>query len=183
MDQEFARIFLNTHPNFFEEEVKNLEPEQRFEEMLLELADYEPEAYTLPLPENVAFGMYAGNRDKLLAAVAEVEDGWPEFFGEKARVYCAMVEDEIASFCLLEEFGCHMYKGRRQKFGGPGCVGTVPKYRRQGIGLALVAQVTQMLRDEGCDLSYIHYTAVARWYAKLGYHTVLRWNRDGILDE
>ena len=71
---------------------------------------------------------------------------------------------------------------RGLKIGGPGCVGTVPEYRRQGIGLRLVQLATGILKDQGYDLSYIHYTAVAPWYAKLGYQTVLKWNGRGFLD-
>ena len=36
-------------------------------------------------------------------------------------------------------------------------------------------------RDRGFDIAYIHYTHIDHWYAKLGYKTVLRWNRDGVL--
>ena len=34
---------------------------------------------------------------------------------------------------------------------------------------------------EGFDLSYIHYTHLEHWYAKLGYRTILRWDRQGIV--
>ena len=59
---------------------------------------------------------------------------------------------------------------------------TLPEYRRQGIGLKMVQNVTAILKAEGYDLSYIHFTGVGRWYEKLGYHTTLRWSRDGVVD-
>jgi hypothetical protein len=45
----------------------------------------------------------------------------------------------------------------------------------------MVKGVTQILKEEGYDLSYIHYTGVAPWYHKLGYRTVLKWNKSGVL--
>ena len=77
--------------------------------------------------------------------------------------------------------GEHELDGKLIKIGGPGCVGTVFGYRRQGIGLKMVQDVTRILKDEGYDISYIHYTGVAHWYAKLGYQSILKWDRHGIL--
>ena len=37
------------------------------------------------------------------------------------------------------------------------------------------------LKEEGYDYSYIHYTAVAPWYEKLGYETIIKWNAKGII--
>ena len=61
------------------------------------------------------------------------------------------------------------------------CVGTVPEYRRQGIGLKMVQNVTQILKEKGYALGYIHYTGVGHWYAKLGYQTLVKWNSGGII--
>ena len=40
---------------------------------------------------------------------------------------------------------------------------------------------TEILKNEGYDLSYIHYTGVADWYARLGYQSILQWTSQGIL--
>lgn len=98
------------------------------------------------------------------------------------KVYCAFLDGEIASFCIVEDLGLQECNGRTWKIGGPGCVGTVPRFRRRGIGIAMVRNVTRILREQGYDLSYIHYTGVAHWYAKLGYVTVLRWNCGGVIE-
>ena len=58
---------------------------------------------------------------------------------------------------------------------------TVPEYRNRGIGLTMVKNVTEILRTEGYDYSYIHYTGISGWYKKLGYKTVLKWNGKGII--
>ena len=101
------------------------------------------------------------------------------YYDGKHRVYCAFDGDRVASFCLLEDMGT--YRGLR--VAGPGCVGTLPEYRRRGIGLRMVQNATALLAAEGYDIGYIHYTGVGPWYARLGYRTVLRWNRDGVVDQ
>jgi len=83
----------------------------------------------------------------------------------------------VISFCLVDEFG--VYNGL--KVGGPGCVGTIPSCRKQGIGLMMIRNATEILQKEGYDISHIHYTGVAPWYAHLGYKTVLRWNGKGFI--
>lgn len=65
--------------------------------------------------------------------------------------------------------------------GGPGCVGTIPEYRRRGIGLEMIRRATEILRKDGYDLSWIHYTPLERWYSKLGYRAILRWNCRGFV--
>ena len=42
-----------------------------------------------------------------------------------------------------------------------------------GIGLAMVAHATQILNEAGCDKSFIHYTALDKWYGRLGYETCM----------
>ncbi|SDB65108.1 GNAT family N-acetyltransferase [Butyrivibrio sp. INlla16] len=85
--------------------------------------------------------------------------------------------DYVAAFCILSDFGTH----DNLKVGGPGCVGTIPKYRKKGIGLEMVRRATNILKKEKYDISWIHYTHIENWYKKLGYETVLKWNADGIV--
>ena len=96
---------------------------------------------------------------------------------------CALDGGRVVSFCLVGEFLTVERGGRTIRIGGPGCVGTVPDHRRRGIGLKLVENATLLLKQEGFDYSWIHYTGVAPWYRKLGYRPVLRWNRSGFLPE
>ena len=182
--QDAAQLLEDIHPGFFEQLAIQRIPEGRiFEEMLLSLRDFDADAFSLPVPENVSFGFYTGPRDALVKAVEQVGPGWVPLFTPEERVYCGMRGDEIASFCLVEDMGAHALNGRRVRVGGPGCVGTVPAFRRQGIGLRMVLDVTSILRREGYDISYIHFTGVAPWYAKLGYCTCLRWTGQGPLPE
>ena len=83
----------------------------------------------------------------------------------------------IVAFCSLTDMG--RFHGLH--IGGPGCVGTIPEFCGQGIGLEMVRLATETLRQDVFDLSWIHYTHLAHWYMKLGYQPVLQWNSNGIL--
>ena len=174
---DYKAIFGLMHPGFFEQEnIRSMPEDLIFEEMVTEL-DAGTHLPPIDCPREIVFGEYRGDPAQLKDAVASVSEHWLQFFGEDSRVYCALDGGRLASFCLLEDM-CR-YEGLR--IGGPGCVGTVPEYRRRGIGLEMVRRATETLRNEGYDLSWIHYTGVGHWYAKLGYRTVLRWNRKGFL--
>ena len=176
-------LFLAMHPDFFASgSIRALPENEIFEELALDLSAFDPAVYEKKLDPSVTFGFFQGGSTVLLRAVASVEPDWVPYFSAGHPAYCAFVEDEIASFCLISDFGVHSVDGRKIKIGGPGCVGTVPSYRRQGIGLTMVRNATGILKAQGDDYSYIHYTGVGPWYQKLGYRVCLRWNRNGILD-
>ena len=44
-----------------------------------------------------------------------------------------------------------------------------------------VRHMNRILGEEGYGLSYIHYTGAAPRHRRLGYRTVLKWNRHGVL--
>jgi GNAT superfamily N-acetyltransferase len=180
--KDYEALFREMHPGFFEKEhIRSMNEEWTYEEMILRLDEFDPDAYRKTFDSSVSFGIYHGGMNELYEAVEKVIPEWVPLYDEKSRVYCGFINGKIASFCMIEDMGEHTLDGRRVKIGGPGCVGTVPEYRKNGIGLMMVKDVTQILKDEGYDLSYIHYTGVAPWYQKLGYRTVLKWNRHGIL--
>lgn len=177
MNINYTDLFNALHPGFFQEErIRSLPPEEVFEEQILDLHTFSPDAVKIACPEHITFGMYHGDLPSLRQAVALVDEDWVQYFSQGDSVYCAMDGDKVISFCLLDEFG--EYQGLR--IAGPGCVGTVPSARGQGIGLKMVQNATQILKEQGFDFSYIHYTHVGRWYARLGYQTILRWSSQGI---
>lgn len=174
------KLFDSLYPDFFESEsVKSLPDDAVYEEMTLMLGDKNFD-YKEELGEDISFGFYNGDADTLKEAVAKVDKDWVQYF-DGDRIYCAYCRGEIAGFCIVDDMGEHILNGRSYKVGGPGCVGTVPEFRRKGIGLAMVARVTKLLADEGVDIGYIHYTGVADWYAKLGYKTFAKWGRNGFI--
>ena len=174
--ETFERAFAALFPGFFErEEIRALPDSFVFAELVLNLKEPLPWTAPLPFPEGISFGLYEGPLKVLQEAVQTVEEDWVQYFDGGGRTFCAFDEGRIASFCALTDMGA----AQGLHIGGPGCVGTLPAWRKKGIGLEMVRQTTLTLKAEGYDLSWIYYTGVAPWYAKLGYRTVLRWDRDG----
>ena len=170
-EEEGRAIVGSVFPSVPEAGTDGMKPGTVEDEMLLALAGY---ADPLPGIPGVAFGLFDGDPAALAAAVATVEPHWVKYFGGREPAFCAMVDGRIVSFCLLSDFGKHTIAGKEAKVGGTGCVGTVPAYRRRGIGLKLVSLGTAILTARGFDYSYIHDTGVPDWYAKLGYKTIYR---------
>lgn len=175
----YADMFTALHPGFFEKEyIRSLPPEHIFDEQVLDLHTFREDAVQVDCPAHITFGMYGGDVKALQEAVRLVDEDWVQYFQAGDNVFCAYDGEKVVSFCLVDAFG--QYEGLR--IGGPGCVGTVPAYRKQGIGLKMVQKATAILKEQGFDLSWIHYTHVGHWYARLGYKTVVRWNSKGIVE-
>lgn len=181
--QDFILLFDRMHPNFFKsEEIRGLPEDEIFEEMLLPLDEFDINIYDKKFGDNVSFGLFNGGFSELKKAVGRVDGDWVQFFNEDDRIYCGYIDGKVASFCIIDDKGIFGINGRNIRVGASGCVGTLPEYRDKGIGLTMVKNATQILKDEGFDYGYIHFTYVAKWYEKLGYKTVLRWNRNGVID-
>ncbi len=180
--QDYADLFNMMHPGFFElEHIKRIPETAVCEEMVFPLNEFDPKVYDRKPDCDVTFGYFDGDYDKLKRDVYRVADDWVDYFNKDERIYCAFINGEAVSFCIVDDMGEYTLNGKKIKIGGPGCVGTVPEYRNRGIGLNMINNATEILRDEGFDYSWIHYTGVSKWYAKLGYKTVLKWNGKGII--
>lgn len=143
-----------------------------FNEMSLELANFTAPQYEAPAGAEFCF--YKGNIEDMRRAVADVDDEWVQYFNEDGLFYVCMMGNEIASFYIVgEDECCLLSDGRR--VGSVGCVGTVPKFRRNGLGLQMVALASQHLKDIGCERVFIHYTHLDKWYGKLGAQIFLRF--------
>ena len=180
---EYIELFDRMYPGYFEKRyIRDMRDDSVYEEMLLDLHAFSAKDLEIPVPEGITFGFFSGNMDDLRRAVGEVDDGWVRYYNDPSRAYCAFDGDRVVSFCDVDEMGTFLFRGRETKIGGPGCVGTVPAYRKRGIGLKMVQGATQILKDRGFDYGYIHYTGVGPWYARLGYRVILRWNAKGFVD-
>ena len=180
MDQQFVnyrKLFDSMFPGFFNETgIKSMAEKSIYAELVMDLRKAAPKPAAYPCPDSIVFDIFHGEIEKLTEAVGRVDQEWIRYFGGKNRTFCAFEKDTIASFCILEDWG----RQGTLRIGGPGCVGTVQKYRKRGIGLEMVRRATNILKDEGFDISWIHYTHLQDWYEKLGYQTVLKWNCKGI---
>ena len=182
LEFDYEKLFNEMHPDFFQRDyIRNQKDDVVFEEMLLALKDYDKSIYSRAFGPEVSFGYYDGNVEELKPLIKEVDQGWPEFFQQGQKIYCGYIDGRVASFCMIEDFGTYEVAGKKVRIGGPGCVGTLPQFRDRGIGLTMINNASRILKEEGYDYSYIHYTGVAGWYAKLGYETILRWNGKGFI--
>lgn len=158
---------------FFEK--RGYEFGDRYEEMRGDLSRFSAADFSLPVPEGVRFGPYEGSLSALHDAVRAVDKDWVKYFQADSPVFCGTQNGKIASFCIAETWENGLLSDGKAKVGAPGCVGTVPACRRQGIGLKMVALACEQLKNQGCGLGFIHYTGVAPWYARLGFVTFLSW--------
>lgn len=55
------------------------------------------------------------------------------------------------------------------KIGTIGALGVIESMRNKGVGLALAARATAILKDLNVDISYLGWTWLVDWYGKLGY--------------
>ena len=175
---DYRELFNCLHPGFFQEEsIRTLPRDWVFTELVMNLRENLPNVTPPHYLNGITFGEYHGELAALRDAVCQVDEDWVQYFKEGYRFYRAFDGEMIVAFCSLTDMGWF----HDLHIGGPGCVGTLPEFRRQGIGLEMVRLATETLRQDGYDLSWIHYTHLEHWYVKLGYQPVLRWNSGGIL--
>ena len=180
--QDYILLLKNIYPDHFEREVvRGLPDDLVFEEMILALSEFDIKKYDKKLNDNITFGFYDGDIDELRNNVKKVVEYWADSFSKNDRIYCGYIDGKIASFCRIKDMGAYTINGHEIKIGGPGSVGTLLEYRNRGIGLTMVKNVTQILREEGYDYSYIHFTGIPAWYEKLGYKTSIKWNKNGVI--
>lgn len=141
--------------------------------MILDLSDYCEK--TAPI-SNVCFKFYQGSGRDLKEPVDSADKDWMQYFNENTTAFCEYIGEKAVSFCIVDLYMDCILQDDGSRIGGVGCVGTVPEFRHQGIGLRMVDLVTLYLKNNGCDRSYIHYTHIDKWYAKLGYETIARFS-------
>ena len=146
-----------------------------YAEMSLTLGSYREQ--TEPIA-GVTYGFYSGSMEELRELVAQVDPTWTRYYREGTPVFCAWLEGEPVSFCIVEPDNECALALPGVRVGSIGCVGTLPQYRGRKIGLRMVDLATVFLQQEGYHKSYICYTGIDHWYAKLGYKTYARFTFD-----
>ncbi len=145
--------------------------------MDIDTADFEYAALDIPKPRNIEYRFATeSDKEELLKAVEQVATDWVELYREcNDEVLLAICDGEIAGFEMLNEYD-GIFTKNAKKHGCIGCVGTVPKFRKRGIGLDMTARSVQILKDRGCDKVQLLYLVLDKWYGKLGFYiTSTQW--------
>lgn len=146
-------------------------------EMKMSLSDYDCGKLDIPhCPDGVSFG-YIGKEetDMLHRAVGSVDPDWVQYFTFESPVFAAKLDGKIAGFCIIDENADTVISSGSNNVGSVGCVGVDPEMRQKGIGLAMVAEAVQNIKQDGCTDAFIHYTYLDKWYGRLGFKTFLRY--------
>ncbi len=128
-----------------------------------------------PAPEYICFRYErADEHERLLKAIEAVEPNWVQYFSKpspKSRMKTLIAEDirngAIAGFVTTEPNSA-TFEHNGLITGSMGCVGVVPEYRRSGIGLRMVAQGMQKLKEQGDQAVELTYIVLTDWYSRLG---------------
>ncbi len=145
-----------------------------YAEMCVDLSHYSD-----PLPENsTRFGFYNGEIEQLQAAVADVDEDWVQYVDGNNEYFCGYADENPISFCIFEDNVINLASGGAMRCGSVGCVGTVPQFRKHGIGLKMVSLALEELKRRSCDKCFIHMTHLWDWYARLGAKVILKY-REG----
>lgn len=168
-----AELLGKYHPFFGKYGYK---AEEGCHEMRLSLQDFQLEKAAVTTNAAVTLGYYTDeDRQPLFEAVADVDEDWVQYFQDTEYVFCAFLEGKVVSFAILDFDDTNILCREGAAIGSIGCVGTVRSVRKKGIGLKMVALATEELKKRGCAESFIHYTHVDKWYAKLGYRNFLHY--------
>lgn len=145
-----------------------------FVEMYMKMEDFRLDGVRVPEnAENITYQFWEGDKAEILQAVEQVDSDWVQYFRPDVPIYVAMEEGKCAGFVIIGFDDITLRSNGSNKIGNIGCVGVVPRYRKGGLGLALVAHAAEELKKHGCHEGYIHYTSLDKWYAKLGYGSFL----------
>lgn len=125
---------------------------------------------------DITYDFLKDRHDELIKAVAYVDEEWVQYFSEDSNIYCGFKNGEIACFCLVDYDAECILSDENSKVASIGCVGTVPKFRRNGYGLKMVENATLISKEKGCNKGFIHQTHLESWYGKLGYKTVIKFS-------
>ena len=117
----------------------------------------------------------AGQADELIAFERLHFPEWAIFFEDDlaksnySGILMATQPDGIAGSILLgtsEPVWSRTLGGRCGSFG---CLGVAEQARDNGIGLALAARATEILRERSMSNCYVGWTWLIDWYGKLGF--------------
>ena len=95
--------------------------------------------------------------------------------GRIGDIVVALRGPDVVGSLIICDVGWTEWTGRQwreflgQDMGAIGAVGVKESERGKGIGLALVAEGSRLLKERGVRNCFIHWTWLVDWYGKLGY--------------
>jgi beta-N-acetylhexosaminidase len=166
--------------------------DERAVDLVLDLATYATPAWVLERAAALGATFAPATMDDA-DSVASFErahlPGWERFFaapfasGEPSDVMVARGPDGVVLGTVLVHGPDAAWHGpltwaRRlgERCGAVSAVGVAREARGRGVGLALVAQATELLRARGLARSYVGWTWLRDWYARLGYRTWMEYH-------
>lgn len=147
-------------------------------DMTMRLSDFDITTLTIPHCPYAIHFRYATEKDKesLLESVSKVDPNWMKYYEtSEDPVLLAIENNKILGFAIVSVTDDTFYHHSDDRIGAVGCVGVIPEARKRGIGLRLVANGTNILKEQCCDEAYIGYTHLEHWYSLLGYKTSMRF--------
>lgn len=105
------------------------------------------------VPENLANVMVVSDPQRTVVATPEADDS---LVGGKLVASTGVWATDV----VLGE--------QRVRVGGISCVGTLPSYRRHGLGSQVMTAAHGVMRDLGCQVGLLA-TGITNWYRRLGW--------------
>ena len=90
-------------------------------------------------------------------------------------IVVAVRDDQVLGCMILKDTRSTDWRGWQwqtllgEDMGGIGAVGVARAHRRKGIGLAMVAEASRLLRDRGIRNCFVGWTWLIDWYGELDY--------------
>lgn len=96
---------------------------------------------------------------------------WVKYFKDSNNdnVLIAKLDNKIVGSVIVLGSAGIVWSKLLEKPGGFGALGVSEEYRGKGIGLAIAAKATEILKERGVKNSFLGWTYLDKWYGKLGY--------------
>jgi len=121
---------------------------------------------------NLQFKLLADDDKKeLIEFEKENFSDWVRYFedSQNENIFIVKLNNKIVGSVLLFGKEGFVWNKLLDGAGGFGALGVAESCRGKGIGLALAAKATEILRQRGVKSSFLGWTYLDKWYGKLGY--------------
>ena len=100
---------------------------------------------------------------------ASYERAFAEKRAQDVLLAVQRVSGQILGAALVESPAQRWVLRLQPPVGAPACILTADAAQGQGIGMALAARASEILRARGCQSGFLGWIWLVDWYAKLGY--------------